>query len=58
MTIELVADGAEAHLDALTRRYTDHPRFYGFVYPRAQRTRETRVTADSRPAITRDSNHR
>jgi PPOX class probable F420-dependent enzyme len=41
---ELVTEGAVEHLDALTRRYTDHPRYYGFVYPAEQQTRETRVT--------------
>ena len=41
---ELVRRGAIEHLDALTRQYTDHPFFYGHVYPRAQRDRETRVT--------------
>ena len=40
---ELVPDGAIEHLDALTRAYTDKPRFYGHVYPMAQRSRETRV---------------
>jgi PPOX class probable F420-dependent enzyme len=40
---ELLTDGAEAHLDALTRRYTDHPAYYGYIYPVEQRTRETRV---------------
>jgi PPOX class probable F420-dependent enzyme len=41
---ELVTDGALEHLDALTRTYTAHPRYYGFVYPLEQRARETRVT--------------
>jgi len=41
---ELVRRGAIDHLDALTRDYTSHPCFYGHVYPRAQRDRETRVT--------------
>jgi PPOX class probable F420-dependent enzyme len=41
---ELVGAGAIEHLDALTRAYTSHPCFYGYVYPRAQRDRETRVT--------------
>jgi PPOX class probable F420-dependent enzyme len=41
---ELVTDGALDHLDALTRTYTRHPRYYGHVYPAAQRSRETRVT--------------
>lgn len=40
---ELVFAGAEEHLDALTRKYTTHPRFYGWVYPAEQRARETRV---------------
>ena len=40
---ELVTEGAEAHLDALTRAYTRHPAYYGHVYPAAQRARETRV---------------
>jgi PPOX class probable F420-dependent enzyme len=40
---ELVTDGALDHLDALTRKYTHHPRYYGYIYPVAQRSRETRV---------------
>jgi PPOX class probable F420-dependent enzyme len=40
---ELVTDGALQHLDALTRKYTRHPRFYGFVHPAGQAARETRV---------------
>ena len=40
---ELVTGGALEHLDALTRKYTRHPRYYGCVYPVAQRARETRV---------------
>ena len=40
---ELATEGAEEHLDALTRRYTRHDAFYGHVYPIEQRRRETRV---------------
>ena len=40
---QLVTDGALEHLDALTRAYTAHPAFYGYVYPVEQRARETRV---------------
>lgn len=40
---ELLTEGAVEHLDALTRKYTRHPRFYGFVYPLERQTRETRV---------------
>jgi len=42
---ELLTDGAIDHVDALTRRYTRHPRYYGCVYPEEQRARETRVIA-------------
>jgi PPOX class probable F420-dependent enzyme len=41
---ELVWDGALDHLDTLTRAYTHHPCFSGYVYPAAQSARETRVT--------------
>lgn len=40
---ELVREGALEHLDALTRRYTRHSRFYGYVHPAERRERETRV---------------
>jgi len=40
---ELLSDGAVEHLDALTRRYTAHPRYYGHVYPLEQAAREQRV---------------
>jgi PPOX class probable F420-dependent enzyme len=40
---ELITDGALEHLDALTRTYTRHSRYYGFVYPAEQESRETRV---------------
>jgi PPOX class probable F420-dependent enzyme len=40
---ELVTDGAVEHVDELTRKYTRHPRYYGHIYPVAQRARETRV---------------
>ena len=40
---ELVEAGALEHLDGLTRKYTRHPRYYGFIYPIEQQARETRV---------------
>ena len=46
---ELVTEGALAHLDALTRRYTRHPRFYGYVYPCEQQGQETRVICRIHP---------
>lgn len=55
---ELMTDGALEHLDALTRQYTAHPRYYGFVYPEAQQARETRVICRIRAhRITLDAIH-
>lgn len=42
-TGELITAGAVEHLDALTRAYTGHPAYYGFVVPASERDRETRV---------------
>ena len=56
---ELVAAGAIEHLDALTRAYTRHPRFYGFVYREEFEGRERRVTWRMRPArVSVDAVHR
>ena len=41
--MELRFDGALEHLDQLTRAYTRHPCFYGYVHPLARMGRETRV---------------
>jgi PPOX class probable F420-dependent enzyme len=40
---ELIETGALAHLDEITRQYTQHPKFYGYVYPVEKQTQETRV---------------
>jgi PPOX class probable F420-dependent enzyme len=57
--VELVQEGALAHVDALTRRYTSHPQFYGYVYPVEQRGRETRVICRLHAGkITLDAIHR
>lgn len=42
--VELVYEGAIPHLDAITRQYTRHPQYYGYVFPLEKRERETRVT--------------
>lgn len=58
--VELVR-GAEAlrHLDELTRIYTSHPQFCGFVYPKEQAARETRVIAALHPIrVSVDAIHR
>ena len=41
--VELIEDGALDHLDQLTRRYTPHPHYYGYIYPLEQQTKETRI---------------
>ena len=57
--VELVHEGALAHLDTLTRKYTRHPQFYGYVYPEAQAERETRVICRLHARkITLDAIHR
>ena len=40
---EVDTEGAVEHVDALARRYTRHPHFYGYVYPLQQQLHETRV---------------
>ena len=40
---ELVFSGALEHLDALTRKYTRRPAYYGYIYPVEQQAYETRV---------------
>lgn len=56
--VELVTDGAHEHLDELTRKYTRHPRYYGYIYPVEQRQRETRLICRIHPLrITLDAIH-
>ena len=40
---EMMTNGAEAHADKLTRRYTRKQHFYGDIYPVRQKHKETRV---------------
>jgi PPOX class probable F420-dependent enzyme len=55
---ELVTMDAHGHLDALTRKYTNYPGYYGYVYPEAQRLHETRVICRIHPRrITLDAIH-
>ena len=57
--VQLTEEGAIEHLDALTRQYTAHPRFYGYVSPREQQARETRLTGRIvATKITLDAIHR
>lgn len=58
-TVELVLDGAQQHLDELTRQYTAYPRFYGFVHPAEREGLETRVVCRIHPRrVTLDAIHR
>jgi PPOX class probable F420-dependent enzyme len=55
---ELVEQGALEHLNRLTRKYTRHPAYYGYVYPLEQAGRETRITCRIRAqAVTCDAIH-
>lgn len=56
---ELVTDGAGEHLDERTRRYMDHPAYYGCIYPGEQRGRETRLACRIHARrVTLDAIHR
>jgi PPOX class probable F420-dependent enzyme len=41
--VEMVLAGALVHLDEITRQYTAHPGYYGYVFPTEQQDHETRV---------------
>ena len=41
--VELVEKGALEHLDEITRQYTSHPHYYGYIYPVEQQAQETRI---------------
>src|SRR6266699_4995106 len=47
--VEIRREGAEAHADKLTQRYTGKQRFYGDIYPVEQKQRETRVIVRIEP---------
>jgi PPOX class probable F420-dependent enzyme len=56
--VELRTTGALVHLDALTRRYTGRPHYYGGIYPLDQAERETRVILRIHPRrVTLDAIH-
>jgi PPOX class probable F420-dependent enzyme len=46
---EITSDGAEAHADRLTQRYTCKEHFYGDIYPLEQKQKETRVIVTVEP---------
>ena len=54
--VEISPNGAEAHADKLTQRYTGKQRFYGDIYPVEQKQKETRVIVKIEPLkISRDA---
>jgi len=56
---ELIRDGALEHLDRITREYTKHPQYYGYVFPEKRRLEETRIICRVHATkITLDAIHR
>jgi PPOX class probable F420-dependent enzyme len=47
--VEVRREGAEAHANKLTQRYTGKQRFYGDIYPAEQQKKETRVIVKIEP---------
>lgn len=41
--VEFVYEGALLHLDEVTRQYTSHPQYYGYVSPAEKQSQETRI---------------
>ncbi len=41
--VEIVHDGALEHLDEITRKYTKHPHYYGYIFPLEKCEHETRI---------------
>lgn len=57
--VELVQAGALQHLDEITRQYTRHPGYYGYIFATEQQARETRVICRLHARkITLDAIHR
>jgi PPOX class probable F420-dependent enzyme len=57
--VELVEAGAVDHLEQLTRAYTHHPHYYGYIFPLEQQQRETRIICRIRARkITLDAIHK
>jgi len=57
--VKISEEGAPEHLDEITRQYTNHPCYYGYVYPEDQREQETRIICRIKPAkINLDAIHK
>jgi len=46
---EITEHGATEHVDEITRRYTDHPQYYGYVRPKDNALHETRIICKIKP---------
>jgi PPOX class probable F420-dependent enzyme len=57
--VEMVFENSLEHLDAITRQYTQHPRYYGYVFPLERQAQETRVICRIRAKkLTLDAIHK
>jgi PPOX class probable F420-dependent enzyme len=57
--VELITEGALKHLDAITREYTRHPKYYGYIFPKERQAQETRVICRIHATkLTKDAIHR
>ena len=57
--VELKEEGALEHLDQITRQYTRHPQYYGYVFPLEKKAKETRIICRIHASkITLDAIHR
>jgi PPOX class probable F420-dependent enzyme len=56
---EILFEGALECLDELTRQYTPHPQYYGYVFPVGKQAQETRLVCRIHASkITLDAIHR
>jgi PPOX class probable F420-dependent enzyme len=56
---EIVFEGALECLDEITRKYTKHPQYYGYVFPAAKQAIETRLICRIQASkVTLDAIHR
>jgi PPOX class probable F420-dependent enzyme len=57
--VEIIQDGALVRLDEITRQYTPHPQYYGYVFPVERQMQETRITCRIKARrITLDAIHK
>lgn len=47
--VEIETEGALEHLDRVTQKYTEYKHYYGNIYPKEQKERETRIICKIKP---------